>query len=44
MTISAVALAVASVAAWFLITPGRVQPETPPAAPEAEAEAELAAV
>ncbi|MEZ0293153.1 MAG: MFS transporter [Solirubrobacteraceae bacterium] len=44
MTISAVALAVASVAAWFLITPGRVQPETPPAAPEAEAEAELATV
>ena len=43
MTISAVALALAAVAAWFLIAPGRVQPETPPAA-EAEAEPELATV
>ena len=44
LTISAVAVAVAAVAAWFLITPGRPAAAAPPRAAEAEAEAELAPV
>ena len=43
LTISAIALAVAAVAAWFLISPGRAAPAAPPPA-EPAAEAELATV
>jgi len=42
LTISAIAVAVAAVAAWFLISPGRPAAEAPPS--PAQAEAELAAV
>ena len=44
LTISAVAVAVAAVAAWFLITPGRPPADAPQPPAESEAEAELATV
>jgi MFS family permease len=44
LTISAIALAVAAVAAWFLISPGRPAAVAPPSPAEPAAEAELATV
>jgi EmrB/QacA subfamily drug resistance transporter len=44
LTISAIALAVGAVAAWFLISPGKPAAEAPPPPAEPAAEAELARV
>jgi EmrB/QacA subfamily drug resistance transporter len=44
LTISAIAVAVAAVAAWFLISPARPAAAAPPPPAQAEAEAELATV
>jgi EmrB/QacA subfamily drug resistance transporter len=44
LTISAIAVATAAVAAWFLISPGRPAADAPPSPAQAEAEAELATV
>ena len=44
LTISAIAVAVAAVAAWFLISPGRPAAAAPPPPVEPAAEAELATV